>query len=60
MPAELFLHRVTMKPHFLNSPALWTRSGSTVTDRTRYACAVEIPTRPSVWVRIATWLARWV
>ncbi len=48
-----------MKPSFLDSPEAWTRSGSTVTDRTRYACAVEIPTRPSIWVRIATWLARW-
>lgn len=48
-----------MKPHFLDNHSLWLRSGSRMTDPARYACAVEIPTRPSVWARIATWLARW-
>jgi hypothetical protein len=24
----------------------------------RYGCAIEIPTRPSIWVRLANWLWR--
>ena len=47
-----------MKPHFLNSPAAWTRSGSSITDATRYACAVEIPTRSTILQRIGHWFAR--
>ncbi len=47
-----------MRRDFLDSPDTWLRSSRGITHPARYACAIEIPTRPSIWVRLANWLWR--